>query len=327
MKIAMLTLSGLAFLGILLLCQTVPAREVYYGIIDGVEARVNDEVITTSQIDEMLQRVEAELGRPFLDEREYERHRQVVLRNLIEDSLLVQEARKRGYEMSQKEKEVEVNREWQRRVAIQGGPMQMERHLTQAGISEEQLKKLIEAEVERSFLRDRLLRTEVTSKARVLPEDVAQYQRGSSPRADDLERISLSHILIAVAPDASPEEDEAARHKAERLATEIRAQGTQAFETYAREHSDHEMTRQSGGSLGAVRRGQLFKEFDVAFDLEPGEITDPVRTSQGYHILKVTEKRTLAEIIQQQKIRTAFEELMNRLQEEAIILTKGRVAE
>lgn len=317
----LLTLMALTFPG-----WTQP--EPFLGIVESVEARVDEEVITTGEVDERLQRVEmAELGRPFLDQREYDRYRQRELEKLIQESLLVQEARRRGFQMDNKQKEAEIERRWQRQVEMRGGKQGLREYLMQLGASEEVLKGQIAEEVERNYLQERLLRAEVTFNVRVTPEEIEQFKRDNPGILDDLERIGLSHILIAVPENASAEEEAEARRKAERLVTEIRALGPDSFEQFAREQSDHEATRAKGGSLGFIGRGELFKEFDVAFDLLPDEVSDPVRTRQGYHILKVTEKRTVVERVRQQKLRDAAQDLLKKLLDEAVVVVKGRSPE
>jgi len=316
-------------LGVLLMLMLAPPGtaqpEPFVGIVESVEARVNEEVITSSEVDERLQRVElVELGRPIRDEREFERYRQRELDTLIQESLLVQEARRRGWKMDEKQKEAEVELRWKRRVERQGGEARMQQYLAESGLSEKTLKQLMGDEIERDYLKDRLLRIVVASKARVTQEEIEQFKRENPQIVDEMEKVALSHILIAVPENASAEAEAEAEQKAERLANEIRARGSDTFEQLAREYSDHAPTRDKGGNLGLVRRGELFKEFDVAFDLASGEVSGPVRTSQGYHLLKVTEKRSVAERIRLQKIQHAAQEFINRLQDNAVIVVKGR---
>jgi len=295
------------------------------GIVESVEARVGDEVITTSEVDERLQRVEmAELGRPFRDSREYEGYRRRELERLIQESLLVQEARRRGYQMDAKQKEAEVEQRWQRQVEMLGGEEGLRQYLERIGATEEALKKQMAEEVERGYLQERLLRAEVGFNVRVTPEEIEAFKQENPGLLDDLERVELSHILIAVPENASAEEEAEARRKAERLVTEIRARGSEIFESVASEQSDHEPTRAKGGRLGFIRRGELFKEFDIAFDLLPGEISEPIRTPQGYHILKVNEKTSIAERVRQNKIRESAQGLIDRLMDEAVVVVKGR---
>ncbi len=111
-------------------------------------------------------------------------------------------------------------------------------------------------------------------------EEQARY---STP---DLRRIS--HILIEVPSGASKEDEEKALEKARTIEKKLRADGD--FATLAKENSADSATAAKGGDLGTVEPGALPKALeDAVKKLKPGEITEPVRTSFGYHIAKLTE--------------------------------------
>ena len=319
---------GVILFGILLggLCNAQD-NEPFIGILESVEARVNEEVITTSEVDEFLQKVEFEQGRAFINQREYEMNRQRVVEKLIEEALMVQEARRRGWQIDKTDLETDVEKEWQRRVQVQGGPEAMQQFLNRIGVSEKKLKETIAYDIERDYLRSRVMRSVIGPDTGVTIEDIEQFRIKYSEQAQNLEAVQLSHILIAVPENATPEEEQKAKKSAEQLLTKIRALGSNSFEKIAREDSDHEATRDRGGSLGIVRRGELYEEFDVAFDMEVGEVSEPIRTPQGYHLLKVTGKRTIDELVYQQKVKIALDDLLNQLREDAVIVVKGSTIE
>lgn len=97
--------------------------------------------------------------------------------------------------------------------------------------------------------------------------------------------LRASHILLR-----TEDEDEAAvEARARELAAEARAGAD--FAELAREHSDDEGTAELGGDLGRFGRGRMVAEFEAAaFDLDVGEISDPVRSPFGFHIITVVEK-------------------------------------
>ncbi|RMG72330.1 MAG: HAMP domain-containing protein [Bacteroidetes bacterium] len=107
-------------------------------------------------------------------------------------------------------------------------------------------------------------------------------------------RIHVRHILIAprVDPTAGPEEREAARRaaleKARRLVERIRA--GEEFAELARRYSDDPETARRGGDLGRpMGRHELVESFaEAAFALKPGEVSDPVESEFGFHIIQVT---------------------------------------
>lgn len=108
------------------------------------------------------------------------------------------------------------------------------------------------------------------------------YRTGESVRA--------SHILIPLAPDADPQAVETARARAAAIVDELR--GGADFATLARNSSADPGSAAQGGDVGFFARGEMVPEFEeAAFGLTIGEISDPVRTQFGFHILKVAEKR------------------------------------
>ncbi len=101
--------------------------------------------------------------------------------------------------------------------------------------------------------------------------------------------VEVSHMLFAVDENATDDEVEAARRLAEDVSVEARLQGSD-FAELARKHSD-DRSSVNGGALGRFAAGSLIEPFeDAAFSLEVGEISGPVRTSYGWHIILVTDR-------------------------------------
>ena len=91
---------------------------------------------------------------------------------------------------------------------------------------------------------------------------------------------------IVVAPRATPQAKAAALARADSVLAQIRHGGD--FEALARRYSGDPGTREQGGDLGWFRRGMMVDAFDhVAFAMRPGDISEPVETPFGYHIIKV----------------------------------------
>jgi peptidyl-prolyl cis-trans isomerase D len=108
------------------------------------------------------------------------------------------------------------------------------------------------------------------------------WKSGESVRAD--------HILVKLAQTATPAEDAAAKSKAQGLLNQLR--GGADFAALAKKSSDDPGSATRGGDLGFLTREQLVPEFaNPAFSLPIGQLSDLVKTSYGYHIIKVVEKR------------------------------------
>ena len=101
------------------------------------------------------------------------------------------------------------------------------------------------------------------------------------------EKREVSHILISVPSDAGTDGVAQARDRLAALADRIAA--GESFEDLARESSDDPGSATAGGALGFVERGMMVPEFEeAAFALAVDEVSDPVRSNFGWHLIKVT---------------------------------------
>ena len=119
--------------------------------------------------------------------------------------------------------------------------------------------------------------------------EVQDYYDANFSRFSRPGQVRASHILLR-----TEDQDEAAvEARAAELAAEARAGAD--FAELARAHSDDEGTAVQGGDLGLFARGRMVPEFEaVAFELEVGAISDPVRSAFGFHVITVTEKQEAA---------------------------------
>jgi peptidyl-prolyl cis-trans isomerase D len=101
----------------------------------------------------------------------------------------------------------------------------------------------------------------------------------------------ILHILIKVDRNATPDQDAAAKAKAEGIVKQLRTGGD--FAKLARESSGDPSSSGNGGDMGFIERGQTVDAFDkAAFSIPLNTISDPIRTPEyGYHIIKVLERR------------------------------------
>ena len=105
--------------------------------------------------------------------------------------------------------------------------------------------------------------------------------------------ICLSQIFFPVAQKASREEQRQAQQRMERIYHELQ-QGAD-FGQLARQYSQDESSAQNGGEMGWFSRGQLFKEIeDAAFGMKKGEMSRPLLSTIGYHILLLKDRKQLA---------------------------------
>ncbi len=129
----------------------------------------------------------------------------------------------------------------------------------------------------------------IREKMKPGPQEVRAYYDSHPNDFPVSDRVHAEHILIKVDRDAKPEADAAAKKKAEDLAA--RARKGEDFAELAKKYSEDPGSKERGGDLGAFARGAMVKPFeDAAFSMAPGQISDPVKTPFGYHVIKLVEK-------------------------------------
>jgi peptidyl-prolyl cis-trans isomerase D len=127
--------------------------------------------------------------------------------------------------------------------------------------------------------------------APVTSQQIEQYYQQHQKDFQVPEEVKVRHILIKVATGADAKTDAAAKQKAEDLLKKIKAGGD--FDSLAKANSDDPGSKDQGGELGMIQRGVTVPPFEnAAFALQPGQISDVIKTQFGYHILKVEEKQT-----------------------------------
>jgi parvulin-like peptidyl-prolyl isomerase len=122
----------------------------------------------------------------------------------------------------------------------------------------------------------------------ILREKLVEQLGDQMPASDG--QVRARHILISMGADASEEDREAALSKAISITQRLRA--GEDFAALALQFSDDTGSAQQGGDLGLFPRGQMVTEFEeAAFSLPIGQISDPVESQFGYHIIEVMERQ------------------------------------
>lgn len=155
----------------------------------------------------------------------------------------------------------------------------------------------------------------------VSPEEIQRYY---NEHPNEFEQVKARHILFSLRPQAgqatSPDK-ERVRKRALQVLQRLRA--GEDFATLAKEYSDDPGTKENGGDLGYFPRGRMVKEFEeMAFSLSPGQMSDLVETTYGFHIIKVEDKRTapldnqtkleIEQKVRGEKINATLEDLKKR---------------
>ena len=156
--------------------------------------------------------------------------------------------------------------------------------LSEEGLTEEELLN----DIRRVLVIQSFVENEFSSEITISEQEKRDFYESNPDYFAQPEQVRASHILIEVAEDASQGEQDAAL--AEIKALRERIVNGEDFADVALEASDCPSSAE-GGDLGYFGRGEMITEFeDAAFALNPGEMSDIVKTSYGYHIILVTEK-------------------------------------
>ena len=137
------------------------------------------------------------------------------------------------------------------------------------------------------------------AKVNVTPADLTKAYNDNIQQYTSPEQVRASHILLKT----EGKDDATVKAKAEEILKE--AKGGADFAELAKKYSEDDSNAKNGGDLDYFGRGRMVPEFDTAaFNMEPGQISDLVKTQFGYHIIKLTDKkagstRPLEEVKQQ----------------------------
>jgi len=240
-------------------------------------ALVNGDIITGTDVDQRLALImAANEAKPSAEEEQ--RLRLQVLRNLIDETLQIQEAK--AADITIEDAEVEQT---YARVAQQNfrqDPKAMDAYLTKIGSAPGSLKRQIRGEL----AWQRLLRRNVQPFINVSDEEVKEMlERLQAAKGTDEYRIG--EIYLSAAPEAKPQVFE----NAKRIVEQLRQGGS--FVAYARQFSEAS-TAAVGGDLGWVRLAQLPAELGVAArELQPGQLVGPIEVPGGFSIVYLIDRR------------------------------------
>jgi peptidyl-prolyl cis-trans isomerase C len=142
----------------------------------------------------------------------------------------------------------------------------------------------------------------------VVPEtEIRAFYDKNPDKFTQRETVKASHILIGVDGNATADEKKKAHEKAEKLKKELA--GGADFAALAKGNSTCPSSQQ-GGDLGSFGKGEMVPAFEkAAFALKPGEVSDIVETQFGYHIIKLTEKKSAA-AVEYKDVKAKIEEFL-----------------
>ncbi len=289
-------------------------------VVERILAVVNDEIVTEQDLQIVMAPVLAQYRTSFSGKEYDEKIKQArkeFLDKVIEDKLVLSEAKKRQVIVKDAEVDemlAEVRNKFPNRDVFI-------RALEDQGLTE---KKLWDRMHDQLYSQ-KLVAFEVKSKVSVSPGEVSDYYKAHPEEFAQGDRIRLQQILIRLGSRT----DEEAKAFALSLYNQLKAK--KSFEELAKAYSEGSEAKE-GGEMGWIEKGQLMGEIDQrVFVLEPGDITEPISTSLGYHIFKVEERekfstKPLSEVrdmiqdkLFQDKLRVKLDEWIKGLKKKAYI--------
>jgi len=340
MKLRLFLLSASAIALIL------PTPLVADTVVEEIVARVNSDIVTRSEFQrsrDALAKEAAEKYGPQAEQMVAGKEKD-ILRDLIDQALLVQKGKDLGItgdtelikRLDEMRKQMGLDS-----IEDNGTGTSLQKAAEEQGVSWEDFKQ----NTKNQIVTQQVIGREVGSRLQITETDVKKYYTDHQKDFDEPEQVRLSEILVSPTPvmrgedpsdpkkkqdlPATPEQLAAAEQKANDLLKEIK--GGAKFEDVAKKSSDGPTAAQSG-DLGYFKRGALAAELEnKTFAMKPGDMTDVIRTKQGFIILKVTEyhqaglvplkdaEPQIQEALYVERIQPALRAYLTKLREEAYI--------
>ena len=272
-----------------------------------VAATVNGEPISIEDYEReykmQAQQAMAQYGEDFLTQKSPdgkqtmgEMMRQNTLDNLVRFEIYKQDAESKGIKISDKD----VDAEFDKMVKMYGGEEKLQEALKENNLTEEKMKEYTKTNLLMQQYQEKMMK-EMEPKE----EELKKYY---DDHKDEFKTAEASHILVKT------------KEEAEAIKKEL--DGGADFAKLAKEKSLDTGSAENGGSLGQFTPGQMVKEFDEkVFSMKPGDISDPVKTQFGFHIIKLEkisdDFNSAKDAVKEAVIRDKFKEYNDKLEKDA----------
>jgi peptidyl-prolyl cis-trans isomerase SurA len=311
--------------------EKAPVEGANSKVVEEIIARVNNEVITRSELDkarstareDATQECQGKCSPEQLKELVEDRQKN-ALRDLIDQSLLVQ----RGKDMSISVESDVIKRLDQIRIQNKLGSMEdLEKAVSGQGINWEDFKD----NIRKGILTQRVISQEVGSHINIAKDEVAKYYNEHQKEYVRPEQVALREIVV----NTEGKKDEELPDLKKKAETALkRVQDGEDFGEIAKRLSDGSTAKQ-GGFLGVYKRGELSKELeDTVFKMKKNGLTDIMDTKQGYLVLQVLEhyeegqqplskvENEITEHLYNERMEPKLREYLKTLREQSYVVIK-----
>ena len=292
--------------------------------LDRIVAKVNADVITLMMLEDRVAVFLDKMKAAGSDVKQLKKNKlkKTVLDGMIAEKLQVQEAKKLGIVVAEESLQKALDGIFAHNNITSE---QFKKMLTSEGSDIEDYKEIVRDQI----LVSRLVEMQVNSAASVGERSVRKYYRKNKKIFWVPEKMTLSHIMFIIGSDSSDKERKLQEKTAEEILRRIHA--GENFSKLAKKYSN-DVSAQSGGQLGVVSRGMMLPEFEkAAFDLKVGEVSNIVKTVNGFHIIKCDNiipgytkefklvKSEIKKILSSDKGEKRYQEWMSELKKKSFI--------
>jgi len=303
-------------------------------VVEEIIARVNNEIITRSEYEKSLNTADEEIRQdcagkctPERLQAELAERKKTALRDLIDQSLLVQRGKDMGISVeTDVVKQLDQIRQQNKLASMD----ELEKAVSSQGLNWEDFKNTIRNKI----LTQKVVGQEVGSHISIGESDSKKYYDEHKSEFVRPEQVALREIIVVT---EGKKDSEDLKKKAETALKRVK--DGEDFSEIAKRLSDG-TTKEQGGYIGTFKRGELAKQLEeVVFKMKRNELTDVMETKQGFLILQVLEhydegeqpfekvKNEISDRLYNEKLEPAVREYLKTLREQSYVVIKPGYAE
>lgn len=254
-------------------------------VVNKTVASVNNEIITLDDFQKKAGPLLAQYEQMYKGEDAKEKMKGLkkeLLNQMVEEKLLRQEAKKQSIVVTKQDIEKGVG-EVKKRFSPDNNYKEYKVELERQGYTEKSFEKDIKEQLMVMKLIEREVKEKVTAPT---DEEIKKYYDDHKDEMKQTEQVKARHILIRLDEKADMKAQSAALKRIQEVQEKIRK--GEDFAALAKEYSDDPGSKSNGGDLGYFSKETMVPEFSkAAFSMKVGDVSDVVKTSFGYHLIKV----------------------------------------